>query len=530
MKIMKLLGSLTVLTLLVPIWSGCSRQPALPDTFEELAARLEELAGKSQDFNDGETTTVRIESTNPDDGSIAFAFDNKSSEGVRTTRATVYWNKAGGVWRVSSQTSDWEDFGMLFLIVEQQLLDKICRAVDDQYATPESDPSKREEALDAVRKQLGSSTATQENSAVTLTSAAAERIRELVGEDTSSHLLVSVKVSPKCQGFEYQLRIGSPQPLGDYDIAASRNLRIAVPKINEAFLQGAVIDWGRRIENGPSGFMFNNDREDVMLLPEYKEMAARVEEEWHQDYERAKAIDPIGVLADLKQNKNQAAFDSLRLYNKYFGPQAEAVPPKFDRVMHRVRGLDAPINQVMECPTGDDHSIVAIFHRGIEGEPKGGCFLYDENGHDVPFYANANYLDEDDTFADINGDGVIETSQTISCAIQDVAGTKSIGTYKKFIIATISREPTALLTIAYDVRRFTEDAQWRCRLTEREAEGAADIVLEQSGDSDFLEVARYRWSNAEEMYVGPKTGDGFIARTGEILAAEINEFCASGIQ
>lgn len=528
-KIMNAPTCFSVFVLLLLTWSGCSRPPALPETFEDLAARLDELARASQDFNDGETTTVRIESTNSDDNAIVFAFDNKSSDEVRTTRATVYWKKDHGVWRVSSQTSDWSDFGMLFLIVEQQLLDKICRAVDVRYRTPKSDPSKRLEALEAVRRQLGASSPILRNSSVQLTVAAAEQVSSLMGQDANEHLLVSVEVAANCQGFKYHLELGLAVPATDYEIGMSQKIRIGILKKHEAFLEGAVIDWGSRVENGPSGFIFNNDREDVMLLPEYQEMAARKEDEWYQDRERAEAIDPIEALANVKSSKNQSAFDSLRLFNKHFGPQAEDAPPKFDPSMSLVDGLYRRVTHVMECPTGDGRSIIAVFHGGVEGEPKGGCLLYDENGHDVPFYANANYLDDEGTFADLNGDGIIETSQTIPCAVLDADETRAIGSYEKFIVAPIVRESTPLLTIVFDVRRFTEDAQWRCRLTERETEGVGDIVLEKPGDSDFIEVARYRWSNVDKMYIGPNAGEGFIARTGEIPEAEINEFCASGI-
>lgn len=130
-------------------FTGCLYEPK---TFDELIAGATKLAAETSHSDEFNTLNVRIEETDRQLHTITFAIDDTSHGKSSTSTAVVGWAIRDNSWRVTSMTSDWSEFGMLSIIIEQQLINKICRKLDDEYVPPKSDPQKSAETLEAMEE------------------------------------------------------------------------------------------------------------------------------------------------------------------------------------------------------------------------------------------------------------------------------------------------------------------------------------------------------------------------------------------
>ena len=114
--------------------------------FSQLVDVFRELAARTTHEEEGDIMTVRVLGSDAEEGSISLALDNKELRSTSTALAVVYWQKKEGVWRFKNMTSDWQDLGMLGIITEQQLVNQICRSLDDQFVPPRGTPEQDAEA------------------------------------------------------------------------------------------------------------------------------------------------------------------------------------------------------------------------------------------------------------------------------------------------------------------------------------------------------------------------------------------------
>ena len=92
---------------------------------------------------------------------------------------------------------------------------------------------------------------------VTLTAAAAEKVRELIAQESNQdRLALRVEVQPGgCAGFRYGLFFDDEIAPSDV-VETSEGVRIAVDPMSAPYLRGVVIDWANSLQQ--SGFVINN--------------------------------------------------------------------------------------------------------------------------------------------------------------------------------------------------------------------------------------------------------------------------------
>ena len=92
---------------------------------------------------------------------------------------------------------------------------------------------------------------------VTLTAAAAEKVRELIAQEPNpDRLALRVEVQPGgCAGFRYGLFFDDEIAPSDV-VETSEGVRIAVDPMSAPYLRGVVIDWANSLQQ--SGFVINN--------------------------------------------------------------------------------------------------------------------------------------------------------------------------------------------------------------------------------------------------------------------------------
>ncbi len=90
---------------------------------------------------------------------------------------------------------------------------------------------------------------------VTLTPSAAERLKELVSEDSAGASGLRLEVVPGgCSGFEYSLSLGAA---GDGDeIIEAHGARVIVDRFSLPYLLGAEVDYEESFQG--AGFVINN--------------------------------------------------------------------------------------------------------------------------------------------------------------------------------------------------------------------------------------------------------------------------------
>ncbi len=108
--------------------------------FEELVEAARERAAEVVDTQsiDRHVFTASIKEANEDTKSITIEVTDTDDSRSTTTEAVVTWAEVDGVWRVTGMTSDWDGYGLLSVIIEQQIVNRICGSLDDQYTPPQS--------------------------------------------------------------------------------------------------------------------------------------------------------------------------------------------------------------------------------------------------------------------------------------------------------------------------------------------------------------------------------------------------------
>jgi hypothetical protein len=191
-----------------------------------------------------------------------------------------------------------------------------------------------------------------------------------------------------------------------------------------------------------------------------------------------------------------------------------------------VERIFKPLRHVVVCPQANGPPLYAVFpvcSYEQRAEPLGYVILIDADGAIIPWYINANSLDEPSEFRDINGDTIVD-------AVDEVRTGKA----RILHVLPVTREQRPTLMIL--LRRATSDEHaWSWRLAETAAPGVCAIEL-GPGDPkrDYFEArATYQWSPAEGGYVGPPGGDNlpFKRMKGSTWpSAEYDAFVGHGIR
>lgn len=362
--------------------------------------------------------------------------------------------------------------------------------------------------------QLESKQDEQEQKApITFTKPAASFLKPYMESRPGQYLVIGVKVAPNCMGMEYEMHAGAALPKKDYNIIESDGINVAITKKYAQFLRGVEVDYGQLNGSGPTGFMFNHPNSDLLLIPEYQRMKKKRVAEWEANKKRAKDIDRGEAVNRLLTSDRQEAYERLVLYHKYLGPNRDT-EPEINLATIWMGFSSSKVSHVVKCPQADESFIVAVFTGYQKGRPTGGLTLYDQKGDEIPVFQNSNYLDEEnDLFEDINGDDIIEMTQNFSCSMYDESDPdSSAGSYKEFFVAAIKQECTPLLTIWYDGRSSHGESEWKCLAEKAGTAGTAyDIVLKAPDGRGLKEVARYKWSETDKKFIGPNSGNGFVA-------------------
>ena len=202
------------------------------------------------------------------------------------------------------------------------------------------------------------------------------------------------------------------------------------------------------------------------------------------------AVDPIvSKLTDSKQRDE--AFRTILSWQKY-----RSKPSAPERIFRSLR-------HVVVCPQKKGPPVFAVFPSNIfeqRDAPKGHIILIDADGAIIPYYCNANSIDDHSEFKDINGDNVIEEVSTISF------GTKK-GSAKVLHVLPVTRDQRPALNIVFKERE-AKNAEWSWRLVEQKEPGVFRIELGPM-DTDtgrFSPKESFHWSKEKSDYVGPEGG------------------------
>ena len=127
---------------------------------------------------------------------------------------------------------------------------------------------------------------------------------------------------------------------------------------------------------------------------------------------------------------------------------------------------------------------------------KGHIILIDADGALIPYYRNANSIDDASEFRDVNGDGVVEEVGTIHFEKADVLH-----------VLPVTHDQSPILNIALRQKGFNA-TEWAWCLAETGEPNVFSIELGPL-DTDTRKLTpktRYEWSKAENRYVGPPGG------------------------
>lgn len=226
------------------------------------------------------------------------------------------------------------------------------------------------------------------------------------------------------------------------------------------------------------------------------------------------SIDPT-VAKLMIPSERDAAFRTILSWQKY-----RSKPAYMEREFK-------PLRHVVECPQREGPPIFAVFPISTfekRAAPVGHIILIDADGAIIPHFMNANLLDADSIFADINGDGVIDEVSTISFSKGAVLH-----------VLPVTREQTPVLNIKLKRKGFRDTAwQWRVMKTEEqnvfaielgpqdptakhintrqgmvwsEEENTFTIVQAPLNPTkNIIPKARLEWSKEKNAYMGPKGG------------------------
>lgn len=180
-----------------------------------------------------------------------------------------------------------------------------------------------------------------------------------------------------------------------------------------------------------------------------------------------------------------------------------------------------PLRHVVVCPQQEGPPIHAVFPMTSyeqRAAPKGHVILIDADGAIIPYYRNANSIDDLSEFRDINGDRIVDEISSIN-----------VGSAHVLHVLPVTREQTPSLTIVLKKSGFNE-TEWSWQLAETSEAGIFSIELgpRDGGTGLLVPKARFRWSEQTSDYLGP-TGGGelpFMRLKGEdpLSSQEFDDF------
>jgi hypothetical protein len=230
---------------------------------------------------------------------------------------------------------------------------------------------------------------------------------------------------------------------------------------------------------------------------------------------KANQINQEQAVADLLTSRRQEAFEELQLWWKFHQPD----------VSH---SIDAAVGRVDRYKLASGLWITVVFTGDAE-EQNGGIYLIRPDGRQIPVFHGNNYIEGDERFVDVNGDGIPEIiSAAVLAGHDDEENPKRVITDAMSLdIIPLSAEQVPLLRILCDVRPFNAEPTWRWKFVDNSA-GTRDVVLEQHQMGEWRERAKFMWSLEESKYKGPEGSklDGFIASAGDIPLEQVLEFIA----
>lgn len=361
----------------------------------------------------------------------------------------------------------------------------------------------------APEAKAGTQLAVSSEVIVALTPRSAAELRKYLEQaDTSASIFISVSVENNCSGFRYELEVRDSLEGENVILTSCEGIPLAIDRDDAAFLKGTTLDY----VDDPKGLKFNASHVDTMLLTEYR--AKRDEEARMRPIEEAKAklIKPEQAVKDLLTPKRQQAFEDLELWWKFNQPE----------VWSSDRWAVGRVDRYQEA----SGKWITVVFTGEQEMQKGGVCLINDNGRQIRIYGGNNYIDEEDQFVDVNGDGLPEMVAGISTIAEDGNEPNRVITEGTFLcIQPISSEQIPLLEVAFDVRLYEVEPSWRWRLADGSA-GTQDVILEQQVMDQWSERARFVWSSKESKYEGPSGSkeQGFIASFGEMDSTRRQEF------
>lgn len=181
------------------------------------------------------------------------------------------------------------------------------------------------------------------------------------------------------------------------------------------------------------------------------------------------------------------AFRTILSWQKY-----RSKPSAPERIVKSLR-------HVAVCPQKSGPPLYAVFPKTTyeqRAAPKGHIILIDADGAIIPYYLNANSINDSSEFKDVNGDGVI-----------DEIGTIGFGDAEVLHILPVTRDQTPSLNIVLQENGLNR-TEWSWRLSETHQSGVFAIELGplDPGTSGLVPKARYEWSNETSSYAGPAGG------------------------
>ena len=204
------------------------------------------------------------------------------------------------------------------------------------------------------------------------------------------------------------------------------------------------------------------------------------------------AIDPIVSKLALPDARNEA-FRTVISWQKY-----RTKPSAPEREYK-------PLRHVVVCPQKTGPPIYAVFpwtsYEQREA-PKGHVILVDADGAIIPYYLNANWIDDQSEFKDVNGDGVIDEVHIIHFHGADVLH-----------VLPMTRDQCPILNIVLKLKkkRGSRETEWSWRLVGTATPNVFSIEIGplNAKSEEIIPRARYEWSKEKKEYVGPPGGGEF---------------------
>ncbi|OAI57932.1 hypothetical protein AYO47_00120 [Planctomyces sp. SCGC AG-212-M04] len=129
--------------------------------FDKMIETARTVAAETKDDTSrkasGQVFTARIAAVDSDQKTMAIEIKDAGQRGASKSRAFIAFEQVAGRWRVKSMTSDWAEFGLENLVIEQQIVDRICKKLDSRYSSPRSDREKNKPLFESLARMMDGS-------------------------------------------------------------------------------------------------------------------------------------------------------------------------------------------------------------------------------------------------------------------------------------------------------------------------------------------------------------------------------------